>query len=249
MKRNKSIRKALLLLTLPILGVSCDDEENTGVSSDWATLSSSYYEADGSGILTIPFRNPNPSFVGALEVKFGGTAVEGEDFEYVGTSAEGIQIRVLDDNNFEPNETLRIEISPTNGNNIHTVTIVSECDDTDNPYLKYFSGTWDATEKYGPDPSDWASVYQTELVQDEEDPTKFYLDNFYGVEREAYLVFDVAAGTVRFPDQQPLPDPDAPTLLTGSSGTFVIDPCNNVATLTITLNYDGGVWEYSLVKH
>lgn len=243
MKTNKFNRFLFALaIAAVVVGCTSDDESPSGSGIDFETLATTADETGGS--VTIPLRNGT---VSASAIVLGGTAVEGEDYEVTGVTSEGVQISIIDDNEFEPDETIRLQI-PTTGNNIHTITIKSNCGDTENPYLKYFAGTWDATEKYGPEPGDWYGPYHVEFTQDEEEPTEFHLDNFYDAGRAAYLVFDVAAGTVHFPDQQPTPDPGSPTLLTGSSGTFVIDECNGATTLTITLNYDGGEWEYSFVK-
>lgn len=249
MKKYKIILRLSLALCFSVLVMSCgsDDEDTTPTTPDFVSISSGYKESTGTSTITIPFRNGNASFAGSVDIVLGGTATEGEDYNLKGVTEAGVQIEIIDDNNFEPNETIRLQMN-SSGNSIHTITVVSNCEDTANPYLKYFVGTWEATEKYGPAPADWYGPYETHFEQDSEDPTVFYLDNFYDSDRSAYLVFDVATGKVHFPDQQPLPDPGAPTLLTQSSGTFVIDDCNNATTLTISLNYDGGVWEYSLVK-
>ncbi|GCC52238.1 hypothetical protein SanaruYs_24740 [Chryseotalea sanaruensis] len=248
MKKNKLLNRLLLTLALPIVIMSsCDDEDGAaGYSTDFAAIGSSYYEADGTGIVTIAFRNANPSFVEGVEFELGGTAVEGEDYEFIGVTAEGVQLRILDDNKFEPNETIRVQMSST-GNNIHIVTIASNCEDTEDPYLEYFQGDWNATEfycglgvttgscDYGP--------YVIHLLQDSEDPTRFTFDNLYDSGCDAYMIFDVAEGTVYFPNQAPC-DSD----LTNSSGTFTIDECNDATTLTINLNFDGGDWIYYFQK-
>jgi len=246
---KKNINRFMFTLSFAAILLSCEeDEEPTQITTDFSSIASTYNEKDGTATVVIPFRNGTADFASKAEVSLGGTATEGQDYTLGAVTAEGVQISIIDDNVFEPNETIRVQIPTSNGNSIHTITIVSNCEDTESPYLKYFAGTYSAIEKYGPTEASWYGPYEIHFEQDSEDPTKFHLDNFYDSGRSAYLVFDVATGKVHFPDQQPLPDPGAPTLLTASSGTFVIDDCNSATTLTISLNYDGGVWEYSFLK-
>jgi hypothetical protein len=245
MKRNRLIVNFWMAITMLAIIQGCESEDNVEVYTDFASVGSSYNEASGTGIVNIPLRNADTD-LNNFNVTFAGTAVEGSDFELVSLTAEGLQIRVLDDNALEPLEFVRITLAPANGNlagnAIHTLNILSNCEDTENPYIEYFEGDWDATEQYGPEPTDWWGPYTIHLVQDEEDSNKFHFDNLYASGCEAYMIFDLAAGTVYFPDQAPCDSP-----LTNSSGTFSIDECNG-STLTINLNFDGGDWVYSFTK-
>jgi len=241
----KALNKFIVVIFMSAALLSCDDDDGASVTTDFQTIASSYEEANGTGTITLPLRNAGNA--GNLQVEFGGTAVEGEDFQLVGVTAEGVQISVIDDNDLELPETIRVQLKSSSGslkgNTFHTVTIVSNCEDTENPFIDFFIGDYDATEKYGPTEEDWYGPYTIHLVQDEEDPNKFHFDNLYDSGCDAYMVFDLEAGTVYFPDQAPCDEP-----LTASSGTFEIDACNG-STLNIDLNFDGGDWTYTFKKH
>lgn len=250
MKKKNSIIKSLLVFGLFALLISCGDDESTPVI-DFASISSNFYEEEGTQTVTIPLRNA--SSVNGLSVSFGGTATENEDYELVGITSEGVQISVIDDDDFEENETIRVQLISSagelSGNIFHTINIISDCADVVGIDVSYFAGSYIAIEKYGPNPpaSNWYGPYALTLTQDATDPNKFIVNNFYDSSpRTAYIVFDMASGTVHFPDQTPLPD-TTPNALTASTGTFDIDLCNKT-TLTISLNYDGGVWEYYFEK-
>jgi hypothetical protein len=99
-------------------------------------------------------------------------------------------------------------------------------------------GTFTALEDYGS--AHWGP-YEVQFTQDVTIPNRFHLDNFYDSGLPAYIEFDGAAGTVKFPDgQSPNGKP-----LTASSGTF--NQCTGEAT--INLNYDGGDWIYHFTKN
>jgi len=251
MKRNKILNKLFYSLVVPAFLLACDDESGSEVAPiDFSSIATTYQEADGT--VTIPFRGA--ANTADLDFEFGGTAVEGEDFEFVGVSAEGVQVKIIDDVDREPIETIRILMTSSNlnltGNNTHTISVVSSCDDIVGLDASYFVGTYAATERYGPNPpaSNWYGPYTMVITQDATNPNRLNMTNFYDAGRTAYIVFDVEAGTVKFPEQTPLPD-TSPNLLTASTGTFTVqDPCNLGATLTISLDYDGGVWEYYFEK-
>jgi len=248
MKKNKLI-KLLFIFCLPILILGCEKEigeeiNPKGTGADFETISSSYYEIDGTGTVTIPLRNGS---VSASKISFTGTATEGEDFELVGVTSEGIQISIIDDDVYEPNtETIKVVIETT-GNNVHTINVYSNCEDQGGLDLgEYMGGEWDATEfycgvgvttgncDYGP--------YHITLVQDSENPNRFDFDNLYDSGCDAYMIFDFEDGTVFFPDQAP-----CGVDLTNSSGVFDVDLCGTT-TLTINLNFDGGDWVYYFEK-
>lgn len=244
MKKNQIISKLFCCMLGASLMLACNDEEEPAVAEiDFAGISSTFYETDGT--VTLPVRKNGSINESSLSFEFEGTAVEGEDFEVVGLTAEGLQIALIDDSDLEPLEKFRIRMVSSslnlNGNSIHNVSLISDCADTSNPYSEHFAGKYGATEKYGPEESDWYGPYEVTLVQDETDPNIFHFDNLYDSGCEAYMVFDLAAGTVYFPDQAPCDSP-----LTGSSGTFVASPC--VTELTISLNFGGSDWVYSFSK-
>jgi hypothetical protein len=128
------------------------------------------------------------------------------------------------------------------GNPFHTLTILSNCEDIVGLEPDYFAGDYDALEDYGAGGT--YGPYDVTLVQDEDDPNRFDFDNFYDAGYDAYIVFDIANGTVSFPNQNVGGDATNPAI-TDSSGTF--DLCDG--TLTINLTYDGGPWVYRFTKH
>lgn len=244
MKKNKIIYKLLVCLVCAVFIMACGEDDEASVAEiDFAGISSTYHESEGTVTVTLPVRGSANAT--DLDFEFDGTATEGEDFEFVGFTAEGVQISFIDDNDLELTEKLRIRmVSPNlnlNGNSIHTVTLVSNCEDTANPFAAHFAGKYDAIEKYGPTEADWYGPYEITLVQDATDPNMFHFDNLYDSGCDAYMIFDLAAGTVYFPDQAPCDE-----ALTNSSGTFTLDQCKT--ELTINLNFDGGDWVYSFTK-
>jgi hypothetical protein len=251
MKKENILRKILFAIAVPAIILACDKEdEPAAISVDFATVATTTQESDGSTI-TIPLRKANS--ISDLSVEFGGTATEGEDFTFVGLTAEGVQISIIDDADAEFDEIIRVLLTSSRvsltGNNIHNVTIINNCQDKNKPFTQFFRGHYLATEKYGPTPAtDWYGPYDLELEPDPKgNPNILVMHNFYDSGREAYLQFDPATGKVWFPDQKPLPDTNVNRKITGSTGTFSIDECNHT-TLTVTLNYDGGVWEYYFEK-
>jgi hypothetical protein len=240
MKKN-NLYRILFALALPLLIIGCDDDE-ASTPTDFAGIASTYYEENGTTTVTIPLRNASGVSDNNLDIEFGGTAVEGEDFELVGITEEGVQISIIDDDDLEDKEEIRVKLSSpsvnVSGNSIHTITIVSDCADTDGLDLSYFNGDYDALEDYG---SSTYGPYTIEFIQDENEPNKFHFDNLYDSGCDAYVVIDIAAGTVYFPNQSP-----CGKALTNSSGTFTL--CDD-ETFTINLNYDGGDWVYRFTKH
>jgi hypothetical protein len=249
MKKNKLINNIFFALGLSLIVFACSEDEGDGKDPGGVSFTgiATTSEESAAATVTIPFRDGS---VSEDDIIWGGTATVGEDYTVAGVTDEGIQLTIINDTDLEPNETIRIQI-PSSANSIHTVTIGSDCTDEGNLQLEYFKGTWstyeyycglgvtDGTCDYGP--------YETVWVQDETDPTIFRTTNFYDSGRTGYIKFNLANGTVYFPDQQPLPDTGAPTLLTLSSGVFSIDDCDG-ATMTIDLNYDGGDWIYYLER-
>lgn len=249
MKNNKLLHTSCVLAASLFLFQGCSDDDSTpsgdsGIS--FLRTSTNYFEADGEGTVEIPIEASS-----GVGFAYDGSATIDADYEVVGFSNSVLKLKILDDNDLEPIEEIRIQIVEANGgvgnNRFHTVKIISNCEDTENPYLEYFQGDWNATEfycglgvttgncDYGP--------YVIHLFQDSEDPTRFEFNDLYDNDCDAYMIFDTAEGTVYFPNQAP-----CGTDLTNSSGTFTIDECNNATTLTINLNFDGGDWIYYFQK-
>lgn len=238
MMKNKLLNKFLFILSLPVLMLACSDDEGPkGTGTDFKSIATTIEEAGGTA--TIPLRNGS---ISESDIVFGGTATEGEDFEFSEVTAEGVQISIINDDKYEGTETIRVQIKNTTGNNIHTITIPCDGTDAGGWAVADFAGDWDALEDYGAGGT--YGPYDVTLVQDDVNPNRFDFDNFYDAGRDVYMIFDLEAGTVVFPDQTPLPDA-TPDPLTGSTGTF--DLCEG--TLTINLNYDGSDWVYRFTQH
>jgi hypothetical protein len=101
----------------------------------------------------------------------------------------------------------------------------------------FWAGTYSALEDYGEDGT--YGPYDVELVQDETDPNKFWLDNFWDSGIEAYIVFD-GAGNASFPDQ--VADGEN---ISGSAGT-VTNECHGVMNIDVT--YAGYTWNYQFER-
>jgi hypothetical protein len=249
MKKHKLLNSLLLAFGLSVVMISCDNDEDNVPSSppgDFATLASSYYEADGTGTVTIPFRDASAKFLANAAVTFTGTATEGEDFNLVGVTQEGVQISIIDDEELEPLETIRV-VGNFSGNSVHEITIVSNCQDKGGLEAASFAGVWDALEDYGSFGT--FGPYSVTLVQDATNLNKFTFTNFYGSGATyiAYVILDIPTGTVKFPDQTV----GAPTYnrgpITLSSGTF--DLCQDHKEMHISLFYDGLQWDYHFTQH
>jgi hypothetical protein len=249
MKKN-ILHKLAFAISIPLVMLACDSDDDAGLTTDFASISSNYYEADGTGSVTIPLRGS----ANGLDISLGGTAVEGEDYTVEGITDEGVTLSILDDDDLEDNETIRVQLTSAGGNltgnSIHTVHIISNCADTDGLVLAEFAGDYDAIEKYGPNPpaANWYGPYAVTITQDATNPNRFNMTDFYDSGRSAYFLVDIAAGTVHFPNQTPLPDA-SPNLLSNSTGTFSLCEVEGHLTISINLNYDGVDWVYYFEKH
>jgi hypothetical protein len=248
MTKRNTIQKFLVALTIPAFIISCDKEDGPhAIATDFGSIASSGQEREAE-ILTIPLRNANASIVSKLNVSFGGSATEGEDYTFLGLTQEGVQIQINDDQLLEEDENIRVQLTATgmnlNGNTIHQIIITDDCEDEGGLTLANFAGGYTAIEKYGPEPADWASPYHLNITQDATNPARFNMTNFYGSNLPAYFLVDIATKSVYFPDQKP--HPSFP--LTNSSGTFDFCTHDGHLTLTIQLNFDGGDWEYELMQ-
>jgi hypothetical protein len=250
MKNTKNILLYFLSMAVVAFTISsCDDDEATERSgTTFLKTASSFAEGTGNGTVQIEVDGSDD-----VQFQYRGTATEGEDFTVGGYSNGILTLNLLDDTDWEKNETIIVRIASGDVGRIpqHTVYISSNCEDTDNLATAFFEGDYSATEwycgvgvttstcDYGP--------YDIHLVQDETDPNKFHFDNFYDSGYDAYMVFDMAAGTVSFPNQNAGGDSSNPGI-SASTGTFDVDICEGITTLTINLTYDGGAWDYTFVK-
>ncbi|HMV11086.1 MAG TPA: hypothetical protein PK325_11610 [Cyclobacteriaceae bacterium] len=131
MKKTKLI-KLLVAFGLSAIVISCGDDGVGKLSPGFAGIASSYLEADGDVTLTIPFVNGS---VSESDIKFDGSAVEGEDYEIISITEAGVEIKFLDDDQWEDIEKLRLTItSGSNGvNKMHSVTLLSNNTDCGDP--------------------------------------------------------------------------------------------------------------------
>jgi hypothetical protein len=240
MKKN-TLSKLFFALAMPLIIIGCDGDDEPGTSLDFPTIASTVSEADG-GTITIPLRNA--SSTAGIDVAFGGTAVEGEDFTFEGISGEGVSIAIIDDNKYETNETIRVQLTGEglNGNSIHTVTIESNCADLVEFNPNWFAEAFAAYEVYAPD--DIYGPYTLEFAQETADnPNRLTTHNFWDSGLVAYIVYDAATNTVSFPTQTP--QANFPTRIVTSTPATV-DPCTGEAT--ITTSYRGYTWDYRIVR-
>jgi hypothetical protein len=128
MKKNKRINISLVIFGLCALAVSCSDDDGGKNSAGFAGIASSYVEGKGDITLTIPFVNGSFS---QSDIVIDGSATPGEDYEMLGVTEEGVEIKLLDDSECEDFETIRLRINgaPRNANSMHTVTIASNADE------------------------------------------------------------------------------------------------------------------------
>lgn len=239
MNRKNIFVKCLFALSLPLVMVACsgDDDNAAGPASvDFASIASTANEEGGT--ITIPLRGSS----NGVSVAFGGSATEGEDFELVGVSDEGVEISIIDDGEFEDTEKVIVRLVSSsanlNGNSEHTVSIVSQCTDLEKfAESDWFVEEFDAIEDYG-DGAPYGP-YHMEFERDETDPNKYWTDNFWDSGLPAYIVYDPATNKVSFPTQTPLAN--FPTrIITSTPAT--VDQCNG--GFTITTNYRGNTWQY-----
>lgn len=238
--------KGIKFLLIPIallFAYSCSDDDNPSVTFEQIT--STYYEENGTGNVTIPLRGSGSISEGNVNLIFEGTATLGEDYELVSFSANELVIKVFDDDLYEELEFVRIRMegngADIGGNSTHTLYIVSDCEDTVGLDVAFFAGNYDAIEDYGG--GNTYGPYTVTLVQDATNASRFNFNNFYDSGCSAFMVFTFGAGTVNFPNQSPCDEP-----LTNSSGTYSIDLCEGLTTITIGLNFDGSDWTYRFTK-
>lgn len=242
MKKHKLLSKFTYALLIPAFLLACDDDDNGAgpASVDFASIASTAMEASDNSI-TIPLRGSNSG----LDIVFGGTATEGVDYELGGISAEGVTVNILDDNEFEFDETIVVRLVSSsanlNGNAEHVITLLSECTDLSNfVETGWFVREFDAVEDDGVAPY---GPYHLAFEPDETDPNKFWTDNFWDSGLPAYIVYDPATNTVSFPTQTPLAN--FPTRIITSTPAPV-NQCDR--TFTITTSYRGLTWEYIFVR-
>lgn len=242
MKKNNYINKILFALCLSVIAIGCSDDDGGGSSVDFAGIASSLYEDNATTEVTIPLRNGS---VSEEDLIISGSATEGDDYTFDGVDGDGVHFTILEDDDWELNETIIVRIASSSGNSTHTVTLVSNCEDAVGVPLASFAGVWHATEDYGAGGT--FGPYNVTFTQNATDPNRFSFPNFYGsgATYTAYLIFNTANGTVSFPDQTVGAPANNRGPLTASTGTF--DLCDD--TLTINLTYDGGPWIYRFSRN
>lgn len=120
----KALNKIFVVLFLAAAVVSCDDDDS-GSSTDFETIASTYYEADGDQTIVVPFRNAKG--ITASDISVDGTATEGEDYEITSITDEGVTIKLFDDPEIEEApETVRLSFVNGEGNARHIISIVSD---------------------------------------------------------------------------------------------------------------------------
>jgi hypothetical protein len=130
MKKNKLINGFLIVLIALVVTVSCSsDEEGEGkVSAGFASIASTFHEGNGDVTTTIPFVNGS---VSASDIVFEGSATQGQDYQVLGVTSEGVQIKFIDDDDCEDIEVLRLRIKTSGvGNKVHTVTLFSNSNES-----------------------------------------------------------------------------------------------------------------------
>lgn len=234
MKKNKLINKLILALTLAVVVFACSDDDSGG-NPDFAGIASTTTE--GAGTITIPLRGGS---VSADDVIFGGTAIENTDYTLAGVTDEGVQITITNDGLLEENETIRVQI-PGEGNVIHTVTILCDGGDSGGFAVADFAGAWVATEDYHDGAPYSAAGYAPVFVQDAGNVNRFNFNDFWdsGATYTAYVVFDLAAGSVSFPNQTVGTNLGT---ISGSSGTF--DLCTNTLTIDLIYHHNANNTDY-----
>lgn len=248
MKNIKYLCQFFFALSLSVSLIGCSDDDSSGSGVTFTGIASSLFEDNATTTVTIPYRGGSLS---EDEVVISGSATVGEDYTFDGITEGGLSFTILEDDKWELNETIIVRI-PSSQNGTHTVTLVSDCADEDGIAAAPFAGNWSATEFYcglgvttgscdfGP--------YTVTMEKDADNPNRLHFANFYGTAAlHAYIDFDGAAGTVRFPDQDVEGDTSDPAI-TASTGTYTVDVCAGTGTLIINLNYDGGDWIYQFVK-
>lgn len=127
MKKNKLINRLLVALAFAALATGCSDDGGDEVSAGFAGIASTIYEGNGIGAgditVTVPVVNGSLS---VSDLVFDGSATQGEDYEVLGVTSEGLEIKFIDDNDCEDRETVRVRISKgaENGNSLHTITLI-----------------------------------------------------------------------------------------------------------------------------
>jgi hypothetical protein len=256
MKKNISLNKLLFGFALAAVAFSCDDnDDEVAVQTDFGTIASTHEES--AGTVTIPLRVVGD--VSDLEVAFGGTATEGEDFTLAGITSEGVQLNIVDDANFEFTETIRVTLSKGTdelyGNAIHNITLLSQCSDPEGSSsilslfeeLEGIDGNLDGGGFEGEGAIHVAEVSAGTYTIDGLNVD--FMEHFWGEEiQESELVTVTvdATGAVTIPDQYIFT-----TLYAGDLyeyhivGSGQIDPCTQTLTLdyeVITDGFEVGAW-------
>lgn len=234
MKRNKLINRTLVALGFYAIAVSCSDDGSDKPSAGFAGIASAYYEEDGNPTVTIPFVNGS---VSASDLIFDGTATEGEDYTVAGVTEEGVQIAFIDDNDWENAENLRVRFAKpsSNGNSIHTVTLVSNnCSDPEGQTLADMAGTYTVVT------DDWEDFSEgTHLTVSVVDETHIRVVQYPAttVSHQGLLltITDFSTGAITVASQASGTYGSAATATTTSGTGEITDPCRIELDLTFVL--------------
>lgn len=128
---------SIILLTVVITFSSCSDDEEKKVA-EVSFDGTSQIVNEAEGFIFIPFDVDDGPIADDAELSFevSGTATLDEDYIYDGWDEDGVYFILVDDDDFELDETLILEITDSEKVNIsspdtHTVTIVDNDTDTD----------------------------------------------------------------------------------------------------------------------
>jgi hypothetical protein len=217
---------------------SCDNNEDAiKTFNSLVDVSNTSIEADKFDVVTVFSTDGGATFVDYPVIKKGETYMVKAVNHHTGLDLTTPNCFDVDWSTSDPqpdnvSEGVATFTMGTNGSLVGKVT------DYVAPYdASAWVGTIIALEDYGS--ATWGP-YEVVLTQDGTNPNRFHLDNFYDSGLPAFIDFDGAAGTVKFPDGQ---SPGGKAL-TNSSGTF--NQC--AGSFEISLNYDGGDWLYHFTK-
>jgi len=245
-----------LVALLSFMLVACEEDRIILSESNYhvkfALNNTNYTEGDRT--IDIPVRLVSTALSSPLQITYtvSGTAVEGEDYEFVsakgtatiaaGSYATNVVIKTLDDVISDGSKTLVLTITSVSpavrvGENLPGKVLTITIADDDCAFdAASWAGDFVAMEVYA---SGTYGPYTITFERDPTNPNRFFFDNFYDSGCDAYIDFDPATVTVKFPNQAPCGSP-----LTASSGTF--NQCEG--TISISLHFDGQTWIYNFKK-
>lgn len=232
MKKNKLINGLLVIFCLSALAVSCSDDGDDKASVGFAGIASSYVEGDGDQTIVIPFVNGS---VSASDIIIDGSATEGDDYEIVGVTAEGVEITLLDDSDCEDIETVRLRIKggSSNGNGMHIVTLVSNSDEV-------FTAA-EIVGDYVVDTDEWEDYHEgDEITVEAVDETHLRIVGYpaTGFSHVSLVVTinDFATGAATVESQNNGSYNESGTQTTTTTGSGTISKCSNSIDLNLNFN-------------